>query len=319
MKERGLEVSNIVKAGSTAALPVQTTEDIIKQYLASLDVKPRSKETYEKAVRYFLNWLTFKGINRPTREDLLSYKQELLNKYSSCTVSNYISGIKSFYRYLEAEQISPNIAAGVKGSKQTRGFHKDALTVGQAKRVLEDASRATLEGLRDYAIVNLLLHTGLRTIEVARANVEDIRSEAGEALLYIQGKGRDSKDAFVILTEASLRPIKEYLKARGKAKEDAPLFASNSNRNRGGRLTTRMISKIAKDALIKAGLNDSRLTAHSFRHTAITLSLLGGATVQEAQALARHSNINTTLIYAHNIDRISKAPERKIDSLLSGY
>jgi len=45
---------------------------------------------------------------------------------------------------------------------------------------------------------------------------------------------------------------------------------------------------------------------------------LGGATVQEAQAFARHADINTTLIYAHNIDRIGAAPEIKIDALLRG-
>jgi integrase/recombinase XerC/integrase/recombinase XerD len=49
----------------------------------------------------------------------------------------------------------------------------------------------------------------------------------------------------------------------------------------------------------------------------VTLALQAGATVQEAPALARHANINTTLIYAHNIDRVRDAPERKIDVLLS--
>jgi integrase/recombinase XerD len=59
------------------------------------------------------------------------------------------------------------------------------------------------------------------------------------------------------------------------------------------------------------------LTAHCLRHTAVTLALQAGATIQEVQAFARHANINTTLIYAHNIDRIRDAPERKIDALLS--
>ena len=68
----------------------------------------------------------------------------------------------------------------------------------------------------------------------------------------------------------------------------------------------------------KIGLNSDRLTAHSLRHTAITLALKGGATIQEAQALGRHANINTTLIYAHNIDRLTQAPERKIDVVLNG-
>jgi integrase/recombinase XerC/integrase/recombinase XerD len=163
----------------------------------------------------------------------------------------------------------------------------------------------------------LLVRTGLRTIEAERANIEDVRQEGGEALLYIQGKGRDSKDAFVLLTEATLKPIREYVRARGKTAPTDPLFTSHSDRNNGERLTTRSISRIAKGALREAGIDSDRLTAHSLRHTAVTLSLLGGASIQEAQSMARHKNINTTLIYAHNIDRISKAPERKIDALLA--
>ena len=122
-----------------------------------------------------------------------------------------------------------------------------------------------------------------------------------------------------MLTEATLEPINDYLNARQERDPKAPLFASHSNRNNGGRLTTRSISRIVKEAMKDAGINSDRLTAHSLRHSAITFSLLGGATVQEAQALARHKNINTTLIYAHNIDRIGRAPERKIDNYLDSY
>ena len=82
-------------------------------------------------------------------------------------------------------------------------------------------------------------------------------------------------------------------------------------------MTTQAISAIVRYRLSQVGLHSNRVTAHSLRHTAITLALMGGATIQEAQMLARHSDINTTLIYAHNIDRIESAPERKIDSLLA--
>ena len=99
-------------------------------------------------------------------------------------------------------------------------------------------------------------------------------------------------------------------------KDSSPLFISHSDRNYGERLTTRSISRIVKDRLQASGLDDRRLTAHSLRHTAVTFSLIGGASIQEAQTLARHSDINTTLIYAHNLERIAKAPELKIDALI---
>ena len=71
-----------------------------------------------------------------------------------------------------------------------------------------------------------------------------------------------------------------------------------------------------KNNLRGIDIDDARLTAYSLRHTAITLSLIGGATAQEARVMARHADINTTLIYAHNINRIKQAPEKKIDELL---
>lgn len=290
---------------------------LISPYIGALDVKPRSKDTYRKATKHFIEWLAAQNINSPRREDILAYKADLMQKYKACTVSSYMTAVKSFFSYLEAIGAYPNISAGIKGAKATQGFRKDALTAEQAVRMLGGIDRSTLEGLRNYALVNLLVRTGLRTIEVERADVGDIRAETGESLLYIQGKGRDSKDAFVLLTEATARPIREYLRARGKSEEGAPLFASCSDRNGGKRLTTRSISRIVKNALVDAGLDSERLTAHSLRHTAVTLSLLAGASVQEAQQLARHANINTTMIYAHNIDRIRRAPERRIDELLS--
>jgi len=303
---------------TNAIMETGGTNEIVEAYIASLDVRPKSKETYRKATKRFIEWLTDKNVTQPTRADILEYKADLLKQYSACTVSSYMTAVRSLYTYLESEKISPNIANGIKGAKHQQGFKKDALTVEQAKDVIGHMGRETLTGKRDYALVNLLVRTGLRTIECERANVEDIRQEGGEALFYIQGKGRDDKDAFVILTESVLRPLKEYLAARGKTKDGDPLFASHSDRNNGGRLTTRSISRIAKTALRTAGYDDSRLTAHSLRHTAVTFSLLGGASIQEAQQLARHQSINTTLLYAHNIDRIAKAPERKIDALLGG-
>jgi site-specific recombinase XerD len=77
-------------------------------------------------------------------------------------------------------------------------------------------------------------------------------------------------------------------------------------------MTTRSLSRIVKNSFINTGLNSNKLTAHSLRHTAITLSLLGGASLQEAQAFAGHTNITTTQIYAHNIERANNKCEATI-------
>lgn len=293
------------------------TENLIDKYFRSLDVNENTKRSYRRALKQFVLYANAEGIAEPTRSDIIAYKNHLMKNYTPCTVSSYMTPLRGLYAYLENEDIGKNIAKGIKGGKHQTGFKKDPLTVDQAKDLLIEIDNTDLKGKRDLAIINLLIRTGLRTIELERANIEDIKQDTGEALLYIQGKGRHSKDEFVLLTQATLKPIYDYLNARGKAKDEEPLFISLSNKNYGGRLTTRSISRIVKANLKASGIESDRITAHSLRHTAVTLSLLAGATIQEAQGLARHKNINTTMIYAHNINRVKNAPERKIDQILA--
>ena len=300
---------------------IQTTLDysaIIDRFLLAHDIKPKSKETYRRALRQFFTYLETEGVTRPTRETLIAYKAYLIDKQlSAYTVSAYIIAVRKMFQWTESEHLYANIASQIKGQKKPKGFKKDALSVKQAQKLLIGMETETLSGARDYALVNLLVRTGLRTIEAVRADIEDIRQQGEQAVLFIQGKGRDSKDDIVILTEETLEPIRAYISMRGQGvKDSSPLFISHSDRNYGQRLTTRSVSRIVKEKLQASGLDDKRLTAHSLRHTAVTFSLIGGATIQEAQTLARHSDINTTLIYAHNLDRISKAPELKIDALI---
>ena len=294
----------------------ESLEDLINSFIKSLDAKPTTANTYKKALQQFIKWLMDNGIFEIGREDLTAYKRFLMANYAAATVSSYITALKSFYKWLEAERITPNIAATLKGAKNAKGFKKDTLTPEQAKRILNNISRETIDGLRDYALFNLLLRSGLRTIEAQRANIGDIQQTAGQAILYIQGKGRDSKDDFIILTPATLEPIRAYINARKEKNAEAPLFISHSRRNGGERLSIRSHSRIIKNAMRAAGIDSERLTAHSLRHSAITYSLLGGATLQEAQQLARHTSILTTTIYAHNINRLAAKTENKIDMFL---
>lgn len=291
--------------------------DLINRFLDNADVKPTTKNTYRKALKQFNSFITERGIAQTEKAHILQYKAYLTANYSASTVSAYLTAVKQFYSFLESEKIYPNITAGVKGAKSSKGHKKDTLTIDQAKELLQSFENKTIEQMRDFAIINLLIRTGLRTIEIERANIEDIRTEAGQSLLYIQGKGRDQKDEFVKLTPATLKPIQMYLMARGNTNGKQPLFICHGNRAKGERLTTRSIRRIVKESFKNIGIDSEKITAHSLRHTAVTFSLLGGATIQEAQAMARHSNINTTLIYAHNIDRIKNGAENKIDSLLS--
>ena len=129
---------------------------------------------------------------------------------SSLTVGGYITSVRRFYEWTEAKKYYPNIAKGVKTPKRAQQFKKQPLSATESTDLLNQVTNP-----RDLAIINLCLRTGLRTIEVVRANVGDIETKGGQIILNVHGKGRDDKDQFVILTNKAQAPITEYLKARG--------------------------------------------------------------------------------------------------------
>ena len=307
----------MTNTGQNPYAPVD--EEIIGKWMASLDLASSTKETYLSGFKAFCWFVrsTSLDFDELTRDDVKSFKEYLVNekKLKPATVSSYLASVRSFYAYSEDNGIE-NIAHRVKGVTDSRSFKKEPLTPDQAQRLLASIDRSTEKGMRDFAILNLMLRTGLRDIEIVRANCKDIQTKAGVDVLYLQGKGRASKDSFVVLTPKALSPITTYLEKRGNVNELDPLFASVSSRNAGERLTVRSISRIAKSALRAIGIDDERYTAHSLRHTAITFSLLGGATERDAQQMARHANITTTMLYSHDIDRIKHAAEREIDNVL---
>ena len=285
---------------------------ILDDFKNNLDAKPKTKETYIKGVKAFIKWCDENNVTEVTHAILIQFKEDLMaNNKSASTISMYMTALKKLYKYLETKGFK-NIASDLKGAKQKRNYSKDPLTLDQAKDLLNSIDRTTNEGKRNYALIHLLITTGLRTIEIERANVEDIRNIGNNSVLYIMGKGRDSKDEYVKLTYETLKAINDYLLTRKIKDNKEPLFISLSDRTNGQRLKTRSIRDIVKKAFRNIGLNSDKITTHSLRHTAITLSLLGGTPLQEVQQMARHSNINTTMIYAHNLKRIESNAENNI-------
>jgi len=303
--------TNIVATGAP-----ELTADLYTRFIEYLDAKPKTIQTYTRALRQFAKWLTFKGIVRPTREDILAFREELKEDHKATTVQNYIIAVRLFFQWLEQEGLYPNIALHVKGATISKEHKKDYLTSNQVKAVLGDIDRSTLQGKRDYAILALMITGGLRDIEVHRANIEDLRTLGDSTVLYLQGKGREERAEFVKVPEATEKAIREYLKERSIEDTTEPLFTSISNNSKGARISTRSVSGIVKSRLVSAGYDSERLTAHSLRHTAVTLSLIGGNSLQEVQQFARHSNIATTQIYAHNLDRMNNKCESTIASAI---
>lgn len=288
-------------------------DSLFNSFIAYLDVSKKTVETYTRAVKQFLKYLDVNGIIKPIREDILAYRDKLRRTHKPTTVQNYITAVRLFFRWTAQVGAYPNIAEHVKGAKLDRNHKKDYLTSRQVKKVLSVVIGDSLRELRDYAILSLMFTGGLRTIEVSRANIEDLRTAGNSEVLYLQGKGHEEKTDYIKLVPAVEDAIRAYLKARGDIQNTRePLFVSTSNNGSGQRLSTRTISGLVKRALIKAGYNSDKLTAHSTRHTAVTLALMGGQKLEEVQQFARHKNLATTLIYAHNIDREKNKCEQTI-------
>lgn len=278
--------------------------DLFERFIAYLDSSQKTIETYTKAIRQLFNYFSLNGITRPTREDIIAFRDELkASGHKPTTVQNYITATKLFFKWTAQERIYPNVAEHIKGAKLNREHKKDYLTSRQVKTILEAVERDTVKGLRDYAMLTLMITGGLRTIEVVRADISDLRNIGECTALFVQGKGREEKTEYIKISPEVERAIRTYLTKRGSKDESEPLFTSTSNNNAGQRLTTRTVSEIVKDRLKSAGYDSNRLTAHSLRHTAVTLSLLAGKDITEVQQFARHSNIATTMIYNHALDK----------------
>lgn len=313
-------MNEIIKTNSQtlAAAPAVFNVDYFSRWTAYIDATPKTIATYTRAIKQFFKYLIENDITEPDRDTVIAYRDHLKQDHKPTTVQSYLAAVKLFFQWTNQEGLYPNIAERVKGAKLDTDHKKDYLTTKQVARLLKAIDTSSLKGLRDYALILLMVTTGLRTISIIRANIEDIRIAGNDTALYYQGKGHEEKADYVKLAEPVEEAIRAYLADRGDRNPKAPLFSSIANRNNGERMTTRSISRTAKERLIAVGLDSDRLTAHSLRHTAATLNLLNGGTVEETQQLLGHKNINTTLIYSHALERAKNNSEKRIAKAIFG-
>ena len=285
---------------------------LVDRFVRFAGVCDKSASTYKIALRQMFKYFAANGIVDPTREDLEIWRDSLIaEKKSPSTVQLYLCSCKLFFRWTAQEGIFANIADHLKSKVKVSHEHKkDALTTSQAGTLIKGVKGSTIKAKRDRAILALMVSTGVRCIEICRADVADMIEQFGRTYLLIQGKGHSSKDAKILLPAQVEGLIRDYLKERGNVDATQPLFTSTANRNRGQRLSTQTISKMVKSQLRSAGFDTPRLTAHSLRHCALTAMLLAGCELTQVQQVARHVNINTTMIYNHTIERMKNTAEQ---------
>lgn len=292
--------------------------DLFNRWISYIDASPKTIETYSKAIRRFFVYITENGITQPQRKDIVAYRDCLKEEYKPTTVHCYLSAVKIFFKWTAQEGIYPNVSCRVKGAKLDTEYKKDYLTTNQVVKLLKSIDRSNIKGLRDYAMLSVMVTTGLREISIIRADIGDIKVSCENTVLYYQGKGHEEKADYVKLAEPVEEAIRAYIKFKGETNPKAPLFSSIANRNNGGRMTTRSVSRVAKDRLIAVGLESDRLTGHSMRHTAAALNLLNGGTIEETRQLLGHTNISTTLVYSHALERANNNSEERIAKAIFG-
>ena len=326
------------------------SNDLFTRFIDYTDRKDTTLKGYLTCIRQFMKWLAENGIAQPAREHIKAYRDYLTGSdLATGTQAQYLRAVKHFFKWTAAEGLYPNVADNIHGAKVKNDCHKkDALPRDSVEPIAEMIDRSDEQGKRLYAMYLLCVKCGLRTIEVHRADVGDVKTIGGDPYLYVQPKGHDDKDSPKYLFPEAKAALDDYLNSRTeKPTAKSPLFTATSNRGKpgafkgykkdkdgnviykdgepvkeysDGRIATTTISTMLKELLVRAGYDSNRLTAHSLRATAATTAFEAGLTLFEVQQLMGHCDPATTEIYIKDQNQLSieKKGRLAIDRYLKG-
>lgn len=325
-------MNEMITTGAAVINQGSSIQDLFNSFSAYLDVLPITAQSYAVCLRCFIEWTQDNCLGFPTNADILNYKKWLSSPhprrrgqheqitFTADTQARYMRAVKRFFAWAVQQHLcAENPAEGVKSAKvKIDNTKRDAFEKADALALLNSIDRSSAKGKRDYAMILLAMTAGLRIIEMQRAKIGNLETMAGETVLFIQGKGHAEADDYKKIEPRTYAAIMEYLKTRTHKSKNDPLFASVGNRSREQQLTEPAISALIKDRMKKAGYDNHKLSAHSLRHTSITLGLESGMTIQEAQQHARHSSPETTGIYSHNLKKAKQHSEQRISDFLFG-
>lgn len=221
------------------------------------------------------------------------------------TIKRHIAAIRGFFEWLVALNLMEKNPAHRQLLRRVRsaGARDKALiflTAQQAQRLVEAAAGSGEAALRDRALMLTLLHCVLRRSEAAAMDVDHVRP-LGHYWILDLPHTKGGSDQYVKIPAHVVEEIDVMREYYGIA--EGPLWRSLSNNSLGNRLSERSIYGIVANAAKRAGLPDE-IGAHSLRHTGCTLAIEAGASIQQVQSHARHKNIETTMIYVHQRDRL---------------
>ncbi len=291
-------------------------EVAVRSWLAGIRVSAATKETYARAIKPFAGFLEAGGIGLEDarRRDVERYVDGLMEDGPSLRPRRAVP---------RGRQIALLIPLGIGLQKPSRrgsrpeneqDVQRDSLTRDQVSELLSSMRRETPIQKRNFAMVNLMVRTGCATSRWCAPTYATSAPAWAPTFSTCKARGRPGKDSFVVLTPAAMGPISEYLVTRS-SRAPRRLCSPRGGRDCGGRMSTRTVSRVAKDSMRRAGIDDRWHTAHSAApyggHARAARRRRGARRPDDGQARRR---VHDDDIRSH-IDRIANAAEKSVDAL----
>jgi site-specific recombinase XerD len=273
---------------------------------------PNTRAAYSVAVRGFFAWLDGHDVRelRAIRTHHVStYIETLTQTYKAPTVKQHLAALRMLFDWLIVGQvIEQNPAAAVRGPKHVVKKGKTPVLDGdEAKKLIDSIDVSTIVGLRDRALIALLIYSFARVSAALHMNVEDYYPQGKRWWVRLHEKGGKQHEMPAHhLLEAYLDA---YIKTAGIGADKAsPLFRTLGGRGRkqltGDRMTRQDARRMIVRRALKAGII-TRLGCHTFRATGITVYLLNGGLLEYAQQMAAHESARTTKLYDRRNDQVT--------------
>ncbi len=270
-----------------------------------LSLSDNSVEAYCHDVHLFLQYLEVenasKDVNKITQDTIEHFFAYLFDmNIGASSQARILSGLKSFWRYLNQEEIAdkdPTLLI----SSPTLGRHlPEVLSYEEIQKMIDSIDLSQPTGHRNKAMIEVMYGCGLRVSELINLQISDIYKNDG--FLRIIGKG--SKERLVPIGDSSLKILYQYIEGARLHIAPKPKFTDTVFLNsRGTGLTRQMVFLIVKELAEKNGINKV-ISPHTFRHSFATHLLEGGANLLAVQQMLGHASVSTTEIYTHISDEL---------------
>ncbi len=269
-----------------------------QKFIKDLKTKGRSPATIASYDRHLDDLIEFLGeikkdkVHHVTKKDLSGFAKYLKNKgYTKKSIAAKSTTAKSFFKFLEInEYITSNPAIVLEEIKQETKESTPRILSAVEYRALRDIAR---KDARNYAIIELLLQTGIKIGELTRVQKEDVNLKKGK--LDIRNT-KNKVDRTIPLNNTAGKAIRDYLKIRPKTKEKI-MFVTKT----GHPILLRNVRVFIKLYYKKAGITDAKV--HDLRHTFCAHHLKKGTSLLVVAKMAGHKKLATTEKYLNLIEK----------------